>query len=794
MAYRFDEDGSGDVISEDRAAGMDSFMGLRYPASDIPRQARRLYMLQRLRVIADVNGATVALLTKAGHQATDLDLSFSSVRAASPAHLTYLRNMGITATAVVSLVVAGRLWGLLVCQHHAPQQVSADMRALLELLGQVMSLMLGTLADAETNANRLLRQGALSRVAMAVTKPQSSITDILTASVSNLLTLVPSEGVAVTVGNRTIVAGQIPEPQAFQTIVTALRGLELGDLAASDSLLGLCNASAPLDGFAGGLLLPLPNCANGSILWLRKERNETVNWAGKPDKLQPDPLTGRLEPRQSFASWSEEVRGKADRWTDADLTDARELRRIINEAVARSDETALLVRLRDNDPLTGLLNCRALQNQLRALDSIATQRSTVIAVINVDRFHKVNELLGNGAGDILLTQIAHRLSVVASPTELLARVSADEFVFITSKSAIGEVAARVSSAFKQPFEISKQVLQVHSSIGVADNTANETDLGGLLWLAETAMRRAKVSGGNRVSFFERAWGEEASHQALVEQCLDASLRFSRDQFHLAFQPIIGVEKGALCGWEALARWRHPILGDVSPNVFVPIAEHCGLIGAIGDLVIELALTHLVDMPPSAETEEQDVYLSINVSPAQLARRSFATTVANQLHLRGINPSQICIEVTEGVFADAAAVTTLEEIRALGMLVAVDDFGIGHSSLSSLRRLPVDIVKLDRSFLPKQDADLASDQAFLRAIVALAHTTGLRVVVEGVETQAQLDAVVRAGVDAIQGFLMGHPMPGENKVALACQGIEHRSWWPKLNAVRRSLQKSFAPAL
>ena len=784
MAYRFDEDGSGEVISENHVAGLDSFLHLKYPASDIPRQARRLYMLQRLRVITDVNAGTAALLTAPGRQTSDLDLSFSSVRAVSEYHLTYLRNMGITATSVVSLIVSGQLWGMLVCQHNTPYQVNTDVRALLELVGQFMSMMLGKLHDTEASANRLLRLGALSQIAMAAGAPQKSITEILSASASNLLTLVPAHGVAIAMGDQIIVAGQTPEPKVYQTIVTALRTLGSNDLTATNSLANLCGASAPLDGFAGALLLPLPNCANGSIVWFRREKNQTVNWAGKPDKLRPDPLTGRLEPRQSFALWSEEVHGKADRWTDADLAYARDLRRIIDEAVVRSNEAALLARLRDNDSLTGLLNRRALETHLKVLDSIMTRPSTTIAVINIDRFHKVNELLGNSAGDTLLTQIAHRLTLVVEPTEQLARVSTDEFVLISYRSHAVAIGARISGVFKQPFEIAKQVLQIHSSVGVAESTSGGMDVHELLRLAETAMRQAKSGGGNQVSFFERAWGEAASHQAMIEQCLDTSLRSNRDEFHLAFQPIIDVTKGALRGWEVLARWNHPTLGNVSPSVFIPIAERCGLIGTIGDLVLEEALRHLVDMPPAAEADEQDVYLSVNVSPAQLTRKDFAGYIANTLHARGIMPSQICIEITEGVFTDAEAVATLKEIRRLGVLVAVDDFGIGHSSLSSLRRLPVDIVKLDRSFLPKQDADLVSDRSFLHAVVALAHTTGVKVVIEGVETQAQLDAVVQAGVDAIQGFLMARPMSGEETVALACQGIEHRSWYSKLGTARR----------
>lgn len=787
LVYRFDDDGSGDVIAEDHPTGAVGFLGLKYPASDIPQQARRLYLVQRLRVIPDVNAEPVALIAVRGSRATDLDLSASWVRAVSPIHLQYLRHMAVSATAVVSLVVAGRLWGMLVCHHNSPRQVSADQRALLDLVGQVVSVMLGSLTDSEHIAQRTQRQRALDAISMALAKPDDSIGDAFAASASDLVNLVPAHGAVVTVGERAIAVGHTPEPVAFRTIIAALTALSSNDLSASAELHDVVpDAAASLDGFAGALLLPLPNCAGGSIAWFRRELNLTVNWAGDPGKRAPDPLTGRLEPRLSFAAWKQQVHGRSAPWSEADLGAARELRRVVDEALVRRNEVGMMLRLRDNDPLTGLLNRRAAESHLKAIAGIPLKPPTTVVILNVDRFRKVNELLGNPAGDALLVQIAHRLQVAVAPGEQVARLGADEFGVLSDKGGAGgaELARRVLAIFNQPFEIAKQLLQMHASVGVADSVLAGTDVAGLLRSAQTATRQAKSAGGNRIAHFVQDLGDEASRQLIIEQGLEVALRAHREQFQLAFQPIIDVASGGLRSWEVLVRWQHPSLGIVSPGEFIPIAESCGLIAGIGDLVLEESFRHLVDLPPSADPGERDVYVSVNVSPMQLTRAGFASHLAALLDGRGIAPARLCIEVTEGVFTNQDAVSVIGAIRALGVLVAVDDFGIGYSSLSTLQRLPADVVKLDRSFVPDLDAALPSDRSFLGAVVALAHTVGLTVVIEGVESQLQLDAVVAAGVDAIQGFFLGRPMTGEAAMALTCQSNDERSWKTKIDAARR----------
>ena len=787
MVYRFDEDGSGEVIAEDRGAGVDSFLGLRYPASDIPQQARRLYLMQRLRIIPDVDAPAAALLAAPDLSAADVDLSHSSIRAVSPIHLRYLRNMGVVATAVVSLIVGGRLWGMLVCHHSSPRQVGAELRAVLDLIGQVMSVMLGSLSERALAEDRLRRQRALGAIVSRLGQHGLVLAEALAAAGGELLKLVPADGAVVILDDRCITIGRAPAAGTFRAISSAVGALGADDVAATQTLAAAMDQRPEsLEGFAGALLLPIPCCGGGSVVWLRNELSRTVHWAGNPAKPIADDASGRLQPRESFAAWKEEVHGQSAAWTETDIDAARDLRRAIEEALARRSEANLLMHLRDTDPLTGLGNRSAVEEHLSALAAMPDRPRTVLVFLNIDRFRKINESLGYAAGDALLVQVANRLRLAAAPGELLVRLGADEFVILTSDgSTASDLATRVFGVFAQPFETARRKLQLYASIGVADSLALHHDPTGLLSAAEAAMRRAKQQGGNRVSDLAQSVQAESERQLMLEQEMDAALRMSREQFHIALQPIVSVADGKLRCWEALARWNHPTLGNVPPDIFIPIAEHCGLIYTVGDLVMDAALRHAVDAPPAASPEEQDVYLSVNVSPLQLARKGFADDLAAKLEAAGLAPERLCVEVTESVLADREALDAIAAARALGVLVAVDDFGVGYSSLSTLRRLPADVVKLDRSFLPPPDASpSAEDLAFLEAVTTLARTAGLQLVLEGVESQPQLHAAVRAGVDAVQGFLIARPMTGEAAVASSCRAPSERSWHPLLEAARR----------
>jgi len=780
MIYRFDEHGNGDVIAEDDAPGVSGFLGLRYPASDIPQQARKLYMLHKVRVIVDVAAAAVALLAASGSAPTDLDLSASWLRAVSPLHLKYLSNMGVTATAAVSLVVGGRLWGMLVCHNNSRLEVSAYLRGQLDLVGQVMSAMLGSLMQTEMSAKRTKAKRALAGIAAGLANAETSTADALDAAGKDLVNLIAADGVVVTLGERVIEVGCTPAAPALRRFMQAIAARPTVEVIASESL-GEALQLAPeaLDGFAGALYLPLPNCDPGSIVWLRRELNTTVTWAGNPHKRAADPTTGRLEPRESFAAWCESISGRSTPWTDAEVACALELRTIVDAAwVLRNQVELSLGPAQYEDALTGLVSREAIENHLNAAAASVPQPPIVLAIVNIDRFRKVNDAHGRDGGDSLLVQIARRLKATVKSGDKVARFGPAEFAVLSTQGIGIDLGTRLTAVFSQPFEIDGQAVPLQASVGVADNS-QLAGLRGLLHSAQAALRQAKTAGGDRVTIFSAsaAASAMASREVMIEQSLEAALKYDPEQFQWALQPIVDAGSGTVLSWEVLIRWDHPVLGNIPPLEFIPIAERSGLIEAVGDLVLEAAMRLLVELPPSVELIGRDVSLSVNVSPLQLDRVGFADELGVLLDARGIVHSRLCLEITEAALANPQAVAALAGLRRLGILVAIDAFGIGQSSLATLQELPVDIVKLDRSFLPEKESPSGA-RSFLTAIVALAHAAGLRVVVEGVESQVQLDAVVLAGADCIQGYLLGAPMTTEAAVALGSTRNEERTWQPQ----------------
>ncbi len=539
--------------------------------------------------------------------------------------------------------------------------------------------------------------------------------------------------------------------------------------------LGLRQADFP-DGAgdaAGALLLPLGNVAGDAILWLRPEMLRTVTWAGDPGQhAARDPHTGRLSPRGSFAAWRETVRGHSQSWSDADLAAARQLGAVVAAASARRTEAELAL-LRYYDPLTRLANRSLLQERLESHDGEG-RPPTALVFLDLDRFKMVNDTMGHDAGDALLVEVAGRLVAVTGPVHLVTRLGGDEFVVLCyglPQEAVVHLAERVRQAMVTPFAIMGRPCHISASIGIvlADH-AGGLDL---VRAADMAMYSAKQAGGNRGVVFQPALFDSAAQQFELEGDMRDALR-DGDQFVMLYQPLfrLGVDRDeqrgrVLAGFEALLRWRHPRRGWLSPPLFIPVAEKSDLILPLGEWVMERALRQ--GRLFHAAAPNAGLQMNVNVSALQLSQPGFCSGLAGVVEAEGLAARQLCLEITESVLTGAGAASVLAEARALGVQVAIDDFGIGYSSLSYLRRLPVDVVKLDRSFL--EDVGCGSGgEAFVVAVIALAHAAGKPVVFEGIETQAQHDIARRAGADMVQGFFLAPPLSANAASALV---LSHR---------------------
>ena len=456
--------------------------------------------------------------------------------------------------------------------------------------------------------------------------------------------------------------------------------------------------------------------------------------------------------------------GKLDpRDMDAAQTMADVATAYLLNAQARSEVRAASDRVRHDalhDPLTGLPNRLLLAQRLDHAGQRASRSRTSCAVLlaDLDRFKQVNDTFGHDVGDELLLGVARRLSRLVRPGDTLARVCADEFVFLCEDlpgSADAEVLARrIDDAFTTPFELAGIELTVTASVGMAFAGPGEEVSSRLVAKADIAMHQVKGKGGASHQVIDlRAVHESTDRQALER---DLRLAFGEGRLDVAYQPIVRSADGVVTGVEALLRWGDTDRASVSPLAMVRVAEQTGLINDIGAWVMERACHDrgrwLHDHP------DMPLDLAVNVSGRQLMGPDFLATVAVVLALTGMDPAALVLEMTEDIVIEDSARSrrVLAELRGLGIRLALDDFGTGYSSLSYLRRLPVQILKIDQSFI----ADIGQSStgaAVVAAVTHLAHVLRLSVVAEGVETEDQRDEVRAIGCESAQGFFYARPM-------------------------------------
>ena len=410
-----------------------------------------------------------------------------------------------------------------------------------------------------------------------------------------------------------------------------------------------------------------------------------------------------------------------------------------------------------HDPLTGLPNRSLLLQRLR--EQIATGGEDVAVVfIDLDNFKVVNDSLGHGAGDVLLQVVAERMRRVLRPGDLLARFGGDEFAVTIAaggETAARRVADRLASALRAPVELDGRQRFVTASFGVRSARSDAADPEALLRDADAAMYRAKELGKARCEIFDASMRERAVERLDLEGALRHAL--DRDELRVVYQPQVEMASGRIIGAEALVRWEHPQRGLVGPVSFIPIAEQTGLIVPIGAHVLNVACAQAAAW---VRERGRELSICVNVSPRQLADDAFAGVVEDALAATGLAPGLLCLEITESaVMADPVAATAvLEQLKAIGVRLAIDDFGIGYSSLSQLKTLlPVDTIKIDKSFVDGVTGD-GEDRAIVDAVLRLADGLGLRAIAEGVETADQVEALLGLGCSLSQGYHFARPQP------------------------------------
>jgi len=452
----------------------------------------------------------------------------------------------------------------------------------------------------------------------------------------------------------------------------------------------------------------------------------------------------------------------------------------VQDITARRMAEQELQHIAFHDGLTGLPNRRCLQGLLaRAIARARADPEAAFAVmfLDFDRFKLINDSLGHDAGDKFLVQVAERIRTMLRPEDVVARLGGDEFAVLAQsldheRSAVA-LAERLMAALREPFHVAGNELTTSASIGITFSALGYTCAEEVLRDADIAMYKAKGAGKARYALFDASLHTEVAGRLRLE----GELRRALDQGRLtvAYQPLFCLDTGRTVGFEALARWHHPDHGSIEPATFLPVAEDAGLMPRLTDFMLHCACHQLRACQDRAPLDAPALTMSVNVSGPDIVQRSFVARVTRAVVEAGVRTEQLCIELTENILAShmEAALPVLLELRRLGVRLAIDDFGTGYSSLSHLAQLPIDELKIDRSFVARL-GEGSNEAAVVRSVVLLGLSLGKRVVAEGIETPVQGEQLRELGCRVGQGFLLARPLAPDE---LPPEGLPIAAWRP-----------------
>ncbi|AHF07084.1 diguanylate cyclase [Desulfitobacterium metallireducens DSM 15288] len=448
---------------------------------------------------------------------------------------------------------------------------------------------------------------------------------------------------------------------------------------------------------------------------------------------------------------------------------------ILSDLTSRKQNEERVKHLAYHDALTDLPNRYLFLDRLKTALAHAARHENTLAVLflDLDRFKDVNDTLGHAAGDQLLQEVGKRITTCIREEDTVARMGGDEFTVLLPDIQIEDakdVARRILNVFRKPFVLEEQELYISSSIGIAIASDKVLDAQTILRHADLAMYKAKENGKNRYWIYEMNMSIQAQNRLTLEQRLRKALE--RDEFVLYYQPQVDVTKGKILGMEALIRWKHPEEGLIPPMKFIPIAEETGLILPIGEWVLRTAIAQNITWQKEGFPA---LRIAVNLSARQFEQENLVEQISKILDEEGMEGRWLELEITESVAMQDIELTSrvLKQLKELGIHIAIDDFGVGYSSLSYLKRFPIDTLKVDQSFIRDGLSQDSENGVIVSSILELARDLNYSAIAEGVETEAQLEFLKTKACAGIQGFLISRPLPARDMTTLLDMAHENQ---------------------
>jgi len=754
MVYKFLPDWHGEVIAERLKAGLHGYLGLRFPASDLPANARRLYMVNYQRFIADVNADTSPIATSDNKP---IDLTYSQLRSVHPVHIQYLKNMGVEASFSVSVIAAGKLWGLVACHHLTPKKMSLQFRQRCEEAARIAGLRisgLNALGLAERRAG--FREG-LAEILGAL-KSEDGTKRAMVHQLAKIRDIFLSQGILAHLDHEDFHAGVIPDDISLSALRNWLENYDRSTVAATRMISPALATHPALVRFASGTLY-IPLSGQDYLLLMRPEQVETVNWAGKPRELA-DGADGAdeiaaLSPRASFQTWSEQVKGASEPWDDAEVEAAERFREMLIEYL----ETLQLESAALRDPLTGLANRlmfeRALQEAIKL--AIKNDSMTAVIIMDLDKFKQVNDTLGHSAGDELLVEVGKRVTGLLRARDVVARLGGDEFgivQFDVKQTADADrTAERVLLEMRRPFLLKGQSVEIGASIGYSMCPIHAIEHSELVQDADLALYQAKRAGRNTFKSFTSRMLSENVHRESARQGLIDAMR--GDAMSLVYQPIVSSKEKILRSFEAFARWEHPLKGTLPARDFLPLIEHSHLTAQFAEWGIREVLQQAKLWTRSALPLKP---VSLNLSARQFFSLDLAglcSTLSREYDI-GLEWLRFDLEETALQVDLPRAAQKILGLSQLGILTNVDHFGQGLVPLNRLGDVKINKLKMAGTHF-EGGKNLKKNDALIAIIRELGRVLQLPIVATQIDSETMERRATTVGIEYLQGNHICRPL-------------------------------------